>query len=570
MPIDGAEPTSSSVSPKAVVPSITIVSLLVLITFVGAVVIFVRSYKKRRHSPDVEKQTTEDGEARERRAGNRERRGSIMGNGARSPRGYEGPGGAIRPPPRAAERGFTVLPEEGGEDGNQAFHKGRGGNGEAEEAGTEILERSSIPVASIGKIERITGNALSNDFYSDRASGSGHSRGNSVNTAAESGHNSYSSPSTKNIAPVLSFRPLALDTSPARDFSPYNEHTSTFKHSPLPAVIAPDMTTPVSASHSAESTSNPSTRSSSRFSYTQLHLGTNLGKHISTQYNRLKEPRKPPREKQGDVISLETVPAPQLPPFSDFNINQKPSRPTRLSSQSMGVISPVEPAEIGHSQRLSWNGRSVLELDAPGPSKQYNSTPPPKLKPRVLRRTDRNLPAEPIPPPKFATSPQARTSAFGLRHYSDYPPPPPIPPDPNDVAGGPGEFVLPMPMFRSASNSKMSVVSTPSSVSSINTYVYRNTIGGLSPTPALRNSPDYEDVISSNRKSAGGSTVLTETSEISNMTEVELEMEMRKIRERARRASEERRGARRRSEENQGNQRGAEVGSMPRIGHRFF
>lgn len=125
-------------------------------------------------------------------------------------------------------------------------------------------------------------------------------------------------------------------------------------------------------------------------------------------------------------------------------------------------------------------------------------------------------------------------------------------------------------MFRSFSDSKLSVVSVPSTISSVSTFVGRNTIGGLSPTPARHsvwNTPDYEDAIGSHRYSAGGSTVLTETSETSNMTETEIEMEMRKIRERARRASEERRGSRRR---NEGDQRGAEIVGMPRIGHRFF
>lgn len=128
-------------------------------------------------------------------------------------------------------------------------------------------------------------------------------------------------------------------------------------------------------------------------------------------------------------------------------------------------------------------------------------------------------------------------------------------------------------MFRSFSDSKMSVVSVPSTISSVSTFVGRNTIGGLSPTPARHsvwNTPDYEDVISSHRYSAGGSIVLTETSETSNMTEAEIEMEMRKIRERAKRASEERKGSRRRNEEDQGGQRGTEVVGMPRIGHRFF
>lgn len=190
----------------------------------------------------------------------------------------------------------------------------------------------------------------------------------------------------------------------------------------------------------------------------------------------------------------------------------------------------------------------------PGPSKQYNPISFSQSKPHVLRRIDRNLPAECALPPKFATSPQ------------------PILADLSDVAGGPDDFILPMPMFRSCSNSKMSVVSVPSTISSVSTFVGRNTIGGLSPTPArhsMWNTPDYEDTISNNRKSAGGSTVLTETSEISDMTEAELEMEMRKIKERARRASEERKGSRR-SEENQGGQRGTEVVGMPRIGHRFF
>lgn len=575
MSTDGAEPPSSSVPPKVIVPSITVVSLLVLITFIGAVVIFVRSYKKqRRYSPDIEKQ---DSEAREWGSGSREGRESMTTNGTRGSRGFERSSGAIRSLPRAAERGFKALSQE---SVNQEFYKGRdGGNGGAEVAGTATLESSNAPAVPIGKIERITGNALSNDFYSDRASGSSHSRGNSANVAPEPKHQSYPSPSAKDTAPVLTFRPLVPDsnlspispvtTSVVNDSSPYNEHNSLFKHlsSPPPAVIAQNLSSlgdaNLSSTQSERSSNVSSSRSSSRFSYTQLYLGTNLGKHISAQYNRLKEPRKSPQTPQGDATFAERVKTSSLP------VSRKPSRFIKLSSESTGVISPTEPAGRGHSQRVSWSGRSVLELDAPGPSKQCNPTSPSQSKPHVLRRTDRNLPVEPAPPPKFATSPGAHAS----RRITDYPPPPPIPADPSDVAGGPGEFILPMPMFRSFSNSKMSVVSVPSTISSVSTFVGRNTIGGLSPTPARHSAwdtPDYEDMTTENRKSLGASTVLTETSEISNMTEMELEMEMRRIRERARRASEERRGTRRRNEEDRGAQRGTEVVGMPRIGHRFF
>lgn len=535
-------------------PSITVVSLLVLITFIGAVIIFVRSNKKkRRQLLDVEKQ---DSEAREWGTENYERRGSMGTNGTRVSKGFERPSGAIRSPPRVAERGSRALSWETREAMNQAFHNGR--DGEAQEAGTTILESSSAP---IGKIERITGNALSNDFYSDRASGSSHSRGNSANTATVPRNHNYPSPPT---APVLSFRSLVPDfnlspippststSTTTRDSLLYDEHT---KHlsSPPPAVIAHDTTALASPNLSSEpserSSDLSSTRSSSRFSYTQLYLGTNLGKHISAQYNRLKEPRKSLQTLKDGAERVQI--SPQSPGPSDFPVARKPSRGIRLSSGSTDIISSVELAGRGHAQRLSWSGRSVLELDVPGPSKQYNPISFSQPKPHVLRRIDRNLPAECTLTPKS---------------------PPPMLADLSDVAGGPDDFILPMPMFRSFSNSKMSVVSVPSTISSVSTFVGRNTIGGLSPTPArhsMWNTPDYENTVSNNRKSVGGSTVLTETSEISNMTEAELEMEMRKIKERARRASEERKGSRR-SEENQGGQRGTEVVGMPRIGHRFF
>ncbi|KAL0636562.1 hypothetical protein Q9L58_004399 [Maublancomyces gigas] len=578
---DGEEPPSSSVPPKVIVPSITVVSLLVLITFIGAVVIFVRSYKKkRRHPLDIEKQ---DSEAGEWGNGTRDGRGSVATNGSRGPRGFGGPSVAIKSPPRAADRRFKTLSQESSV--SKEFYGGKNGGSEGVEVvGNTILESSSAPAVPIGKIERITGNALSNDFYSDRASGCSHSRGNSANVAAEPKHHSNHSLSAKDTAPaVLSFRPLipginlspispVSNTSAARDFAPGDEGADLFKYlsSPPPAVVAQNATAleedvNSSAASSERSSNISSSKSSSRFSYTQLYLGTNLGKHISAQYNRLKEPRRSP---QGDAAFGERVQASLSPAFDGFPVSQKPSRFTRLSSESTSVISSVEPAGKGHSQRISWSGRSVLELDTPVPSKQYNPISPSQAKTHILRRTDRNLPVEPASPPKFATSPKAH-----IRRHTDYPPPPPIPADPSDVAGGPGDFILPMPMFRSFSNSKMSVVSVPSTISSVSTFVGRNTIGGLSPTPArhsMWNTPNYEDVTTSNRKSVGASTVLTETSETSNMTEIELEMEMRKIGDRARRASEERRGTRRRNEENQGVQRGTEVIGMPRIGHRFF
>lgn len=567
---DGAEPPSSSVPPKVIVPSITVVSLLVLITFIGAVVIFVRSYKKkRRHPLDIEKQDSEAGGwGNESRDG----RGSVATNGTRGSRGFGRPSGTIRSPPRAADRRFKMLSQES--VNKEFFGERNGGNEGVEVVGNAILESSSSPVVPIGKIERLTGNALSNDFYSDRASGSSHSRGNSANVTAEPKHHSNHSLSAKDTAPVLSFRPLipginlspVSNTSAVHDFSPDNEHTDHFKYlsSPPPAVVAQNAAALEDANSSADSSERSSnvssSKSSSRFSYTQLYLGTNLGKHISAQYNRLKEPRKSP---QSDAAFGERV---QASLFNSFSAAQKPSRLTKLSSELTSVISSVEPAGKGHSQRISWSGRSVLELDAPVPSKQYNPISPSQTKTHILRRTDRNLPVEPASPPKFATSPKAHT----FRRHTDYPPPPPIPADLSDVAGGPGDFILPMPMFRSFSNSKMSVVSVPSTISSVSTFVGRNTICGLSPTPARHCTPDYKDMTTSNRKSVGASTVFTETSETSNMTEIELEMEMRKIRDRAKRASEERRGTRRRNEENQGVQRGTEVVGMPRIGHRFF
>lgn len=552
--------------------SITVVSLLVLITFIGAVVIYVRSNKKkRRYSIDVEKQ---DLNTREWRVGDCERHGSTATNETMLSKGFGRPGGAIRFPPRAAERRSTALSQGTREAAIQEFNKGRDGG--AREAGISILESSSTPAVPIGKIERITGNALSNDFYNHRASGSSHSRGNSANAAAMPRNHRYPSPSA---TPVLSFRPLVPDI----DLSPISSTTSAstprdsplyecakYLSSPVSTVIAHDMNASNSPNLSSEPSERSSSTRSSRFSYTQLYLGSNLGKHISTQYNRLKEPRKSPQTPQDDAERSQA--SPRSSSSSDSPIVRKPSRLMRSSSEFTGTISPVEPAGRGHSQRLSWSGRSVLELDSPGPSKQYNFISSSQSKPHVLRRIDRNLPVECAPPPKFATSPKSCAS----RHHNDYPPPPPppIPADPSDVEGDLSDFTLPMPpMFRSFSDSKMSVVSVPSTISSVSTFVGRNTIGGLSPTPARHsvwNTPDYEDVISSHRYSAGGSIVLTETSETSNMTEAEIEMEMRKIRERAKRASEERKGSRRRNEEDQGGQRGTEVVGMPRIGHRFF
>lgn len=589
-------------------------------------IIFVRAYRKRRRrSSDVEKQDAGAGRAEERGIANHGRHGSIAKSGGRSPGVFDRPGGAIRPLPHAAKRESRTLPEEARKVVDQEFHKGRSGGREGveravtagqgytvrhahETSGTEVHESSGIPaVPIIGKIERITGSVLSNDFYSDRASGSGHSRSNSVNTAGEPKRHSYPLLSTKDIAPAPSpHRPLTLDTdlslvspeteiSTSHDFTPSSAHTAVFKTlSPPPAApnaIAlkyPNVTALVRANPSAESSkrssNRSSNRSSSRFSYTQFYSGTNLAEHISTQYNRLKEPRKSPQTPPKDAASPERVPDPPLSAaFGGFTIARKPSRSTRLSHGSTGLTSPIEePVGKGHAHRLSWNGRSVLELDAPGASNQYNPPPPAsssQSRPQMLRRIDRSLelatpPAPPPPPPKFATSPRIRTSAFGSRRHKDYPPLPPIPPDPSDIAGGPGELILPTFMSRSASNSKVSVVSVPSTISSFNTITGRTTVGGLSPTPARhsqRNTPDYEDAgSSSNRKSVGGSTVLTETSEISNMTEAELEMEMRRIRERARRASDERRGARRMNEEKQSGLRGAEDGDKPGVGHRFF
>ncbi|RPB08526.1 hypothetical protein P167DRAFT_548889 [Morchella conica CCBAS932] len=639
MPSDSGA-ASSSVSPKVIVPSVTVIALLVLITFIGAVIIFVRAYKKRRRNQaGTEKQDEEAANAAataDTKTGKHRRSGasSSFGGGSGERGGGRDAEDVISPVPRAAhshqeardivEQGFRRSRRSGdGVERGVVFGQGYSvWNG----PGQQQQDEGAAPV--IGKIERIMGNPLSNDFYTDRASGSGHSRNNSAAKAAakekkrESKRHSYPVVNTKN-APLRtsSARPttaLELDTnlspvspdetelSTARDFSPYSGDNGIFKSlSPPPAAPAaialryPNVTALVRANIPGESASKRSSfrsshRTSSRFSYTQLHDGTNLSDHISSQYSRSKKEQKSP-----SPIHIEKVntpdPLPSPPAWAAFggfdtsrNSKSSSSQPSRISTLSSGTDKSAEQSvkSHGHGHRLSWNGRSVLDLDpAPPPVPSKHSPTPPPIAPssptpsspsRPLRRKDRNIPIEPTSPPKFATAPRVRTSAFGPSRQKNYPQLPPIPPDPEDVASG--QLFLPTLMSRSGSNSKMSVLSVPSTISSLNTIntITRSTTG-LSPTPARqytpRNTPEPLAVApdASSRKSIGASTILTETSETSNMTAAELELEMRKIRDRAKRASEERRGSRVRYEQSWLAEEEAES-SIPGqgVGHRFF
>ncbi|KAI5845821.1 hypothetical protein DFP73DRAFT_403650 [Morchella snyderi] len=661
MPTDSSA-ASSSVSPKVIVPSVTVIALLVLITLIGAVIIFVRAYKKRRRNQaDAEKQDEESVNAttaadtktsRHRRSGTSSSAGGGGGGGGGGV-GFRDTEDVISPVPRAAhshqevrdivEQGFrrSRRSGDGGVERGVVFGQGYGvwnGPGQQEAEG-------AAPV--IGKIERIMGNPLSNDFYTDRASGSGHSRNNSAAKAAaaaakekqrDSKRHSYPVVSMKNVPlRTSSARPttaaLELDTnlspvsldgtelSTARDFSPYSGDSGLFKSlSPPPAAPAaialryPNVTALVRANIPGESASKRSSfrsshRTSNRFSYTQLHDGTNLSDHISSQYSRSKKEQKSP-----SPIHIENVstpdPLPSPPAWAAFggfgefgasrNSRSSSSQPSRISILSSGTDKSAEQSvkSHGHGHRLSWTGRSVLDLDpAPPPVPSKHSPTPPPPPPRIapsfssssssptpsspsrpLRRKDRNIPMEPpTSPPKFATAPRVRTSAFGPSRQRNYPQLPPIPPDPEDVASG--QLFLPTLMSRSGSNSKMSVLSVPSTISSfntINTITRSNT--GLSPTPARqytpRNTPEPVAVApdaASSRRSIGASTILTETSETSNMTVAELELEMRKIRDRAKRASDERRGSRMRYErswlaEEEAESSGPGLG----VGHHFF
>ncbi|RPA92702.1 hypothetical protein L873DRAFT_1708743 [Choiromyces venosus 120613-1] len=556
---------SSSVSLKVIVPSVTVISLLVLITFTGAVIIFARAYRQRKHRRLLQEKN---------RRGGLEAGGNIVGEidevenvnapktgrrFFRSPFSRKRETTLVRvPPPVATTRESKTLSQNVREIVEDGFQMERGSvNGRTEGTvrvghgygvrharetpGTEIYESAAVPAMPVvGKIERITGNALSNDLYTIRASGAASTKGDRTPSRRQSEpelgkRTGIAIPRTPpgslkldtNFPPIS---PATDETSAVQDLSPNYENILALSPPPPMETTLIDTKYPNVAALARANTS--SAKPSNRLSYT--YCGSNLTEHIATQYNPASRSRRAPSRNSENMAPLPDTPLSAA--FGGFTERRKPSKGKgkRVSRDSVESGTPNDQQPVPFHRR-SWSGRSVLELDAPEDDAKKETSPPPPAQP-----TDSTPPST---LPEFATSARLRTSAVGSSPGPLPPPILPIPPSASDITRG---NHLDAALSRTYSTSKASVASMPSTISSFNTATAPiNPIHGLSPTPPRAAGPPAtvsDEILRSI------STVITDTTNVSNFTERELEVEMARIRDRARRASDERRGKRREEE----------------------
>ncbi|KAG0123295.1 hypothetical protein HOY82DRAFT_619377 [Tuber indicum] len=540
---------SSSVFPEAILPSIVVISLLVLITFVGAVIIFVRAYKqlKRRRLSQQEKnkrgrvkdgggtmrETDEVKDADTPKTGRRLFRNLFSRNRETA---------ASRLPPPVAimtgeSRGLSQNVREMVEDWFHREREATNGYGirpAREPPSMGMYEGVTAPVVPVaGKIERMTGNVLSNDLYTHRASGTAPSRGDKIPTHRQSVEE-WSKPTRIAIPRTPPPRPFEHDssyspmshatdeTSAVNDLSPNYENILGLSAPPPVATSLIDRRYPNVAALARANI--PSANPSTRLSYT--YSRSSHTEHISTQYNPNSRSRRAPYRSSRDMVPL--LDPPLSAAFGGFKGGPKTSKGKgkQVSRDSVESATPEHPSIPSH--RRSWSGRSVLELD----DTEHNTESPPQPPPP--------LPTDSSPEPtlpKFATTPRLRTSAVGSPSHSLLPPALLMPPSTPDTSRSNHPDVA---LSRAHSISKRSIASIPSTISSFNAIAAPvNPIHGLSPTPPRLASPPVAGSDEVLGRSIG--SLIAETTEVSNFTERELEMEMARIRDRAKRASDERR-----------------------------
>ncbi|KAG0638125.1 hypothetical protein HOY80DRAFT_193881 [Tuber brumale] len=393
----------------------------------------------------------------------------------------------------------------------------------------------AVPVA--GKIERMTGNVLSNDLYTHRASGTAPTRGDKTPTHRQSVEEwskltRIAIPRTPPPRPIeqdSSYSPMSHatdETSAVNDLSPNYENILGLSAPPPVATTLIDRRYPNVAALARANI--PSANRGTRLSYT--YSRSNLTEHISTQYNPTSRSRRATYRSSRDMVPLLNPPLSAA--FGGFKGGLKTSKGKgkQVSRDSVESATPEHLSVPSH--RRSWSGRSVLELDDPEHNTEGTPQPPPPLPPLP---TDSN--PQPTLLPKFATTPRLRTSAVGSPSHSLLPPALLIPPSTPDISRSNHPDVA---LSRAHSISKRSIASIPSTISSFNAVAAPvNPIHGLSPTPPRLASPPAAGSGELSGRSIG--TLIADTSEVSNFTERELEMEMARIRDRAKRASDERR-----------------------------
>jgi len=563
---------SSSVFPEAILPSIVVISLLVLITFVGAVIILVRAYKKRKRRRLSQQE--KNGPSRVRAGDSIAREADEEDDRVNAPKAgrrffgslfsrNRGTGVSKLQPPVAImtreSKGLSHNVREIVEDESPREHgsvNGRSGDevgsdynaGHSREIlGMDMYESMAVPVFPIiGKIQRMTGNALSNDLYADRASGAVSTRGHKTPTNSPSvlEWRKLTRIVIPGTPPPWSLRldtnssAISLDTDETpvmQDLSPNYENLLGLSPPPPVATALIDRQYPNVA---ALARSNiPLAKPSSLLSCT--YSCGSPPEHIATQYAPTSSgPRRALSWSSNKMASLPDPP--RSAAFGSFTgrpktLKGKGKQSSRGSIESATPTDPPMPLPRG-----SWSGRSVLVLDdVPENNNNAKKTTLPPLPPQQIDSSPQ------LTVPKFATTPRIRTPALGPPLDPLLPPTPSILfPARDSTHGSRSDAALPRPY----SASRISMASIPSTISSFNAVtVPVNPIHGLSPTPPRPGPPA---AVPGERWGGGniGTLIGGDATEVPDFTERELEMEMARIRDRARKASDERRWKRREEE----------------------
>ncbi|KAF8541279.1 hypothetical protein BDD12DRAFT_879035 [Trichophaea hybrida] len=499
-----ADDSSSPAESVPPIVAVTVITVVVLIIFAIAVFMIIRAYKKRQRRGERRmsgwlETDFSDGALRGRglESVTPPPRVVEMAKDTHQWRGENSAARNIRPPKPAARRTHRPRSWEPESSVGQELQRRVAGvklgyevsSPDAALSGvhTEEIALGMAPnmhrsTPSLSKLERMTGNQLSNDLYEGRTSRQGQSRDSNGLSIRNKDKNIFGYPKFNTNISYTPHQPglnLYTDLSPSTtigdfEFSPISptsvgETTALAPPPPPPsprpsvaqmAVAYPNIATLAHANRAASDV-HPR-RHSSRTSFSFREQGQNITEHIASQFNPAKRGRLRLAFSSGRQRSSTRSTRNLAPPLSaafggftelDRHKTTRDSRASSISTFRFGTTVEDDPPPLPTPtaiERHSWSGRSVLFLDE-----------------------------------------ASRWAGRGPRT--------PIRPVDEQMEGSPS-------LIRTLSASKASISSMISSVSSLNTLSGGFT-GGLSPTPAPR-PPRTADGTSAN--SQAPSVVLQE------------------------------------------------------------
>ncbi|KAI5803305.1 hypothetical protein DFH27DRAFT_600535 [Peziza echinospora] len=555
---DGTTQPSFKVNYKVLVPSVTIISLLVLVTAIGAMILLVRASRIRTRNR-AERADLEEGK----------RGDASFGHHRKSAKGPQAPKPTLarrsadkvlkalhwndlssireklrnslrsteeKTAPRAVEKRDVRSVERGLANHPRASHGSY----------TRRLHMREVGTGSLRKLEHLTGSiVIPTPQLSEQLTPNAPHTSRSFATDGGATHVTQSS----------------TDTYARR----HTHHSIGDVIHPLTAPPKPPPKSPTYPTELSEGSFKPSGTRSKRVSFTQ-----GMTQHIASQYSQTSSRRM--SFPQPRVFNQPLPPTPVVvhggndEPEYSANKRRRPSAPPPLLIVQSGSSGSRSGRRAERTKRHSWSGRSVLDLEDSSPT---GSDSPPRQSVRIPRSNYQSR--KPVPPAKraYAALPVSSASAalrLPLQELS------------RSGFSNHGSNAR-MPQVDFAPRIRSMIVETvhgpeaasPSSVSTFDAAIsgrdkpYRETcspeLGGLSPPPSrpitastgsstsLKVPEKVPPVpVPQKRQSISAQstadTVMSEESSGTNLTEGELVMEMQMIKERARRASIERKARR--------------------------